>query len=208
MSTMDLAEFNRLLKTPNYHPLYSRLESMTVDELITFLHNAGFKCGTAQDFKRVILWAVSDELTEKKQAALNPQKVRIITPVRFAYFIKRIYGHFMAIESRETFDTASARKVNYLIAKLEELRKLDRHAGQTYVSEAIVTAVELRMHRWYWKFQSQDESRHTLRQAINRKSSTSVSDSKPAPHLIPILNAIVRDAQKDAQYGVGVRTSN
>ena len=46
---------------------------MSVDELISFLHNAGFKCGTAQDFKRVILWAVGDELVEKKQAALNPK---------------------------------------------------------------------------------------------------------------------------------------
>ena len=66
MTTMDLAEFNRLLKNPNYHPLYSRLESMSVDELISFLHNAGFKCTHSQDFKRVILWAVGDELVEKK----------------------------------------------------------------------------------------------------------------------------------------------
>lgn len=198
MTTMDLAEFNRLLKNPNYHPLYSRLESMSVDELISFLHNAGFKCGTAQDFKRVILWAVGDELVEKKQAALNPKKSRKITPARYAYFIKRIYGHFMVIESRETFDVVSARKVNHLIAKLEELRKLDRFAGQTYVSEAVVTAVELRMHRWYWRFQSQDESRHSLRQAINPTSSN-LATTKQSPHLIPILNAIVRDAQKNAQ---------
>ena len=104
----------------------------------------------------------------------------------------------MVIESRETFDVVSARKVNHLIAKLEELRKLDRFAGQTYVSEAVVTAVELRMHRWYWRFQSQDESRHSLRQTINPTSSN-LATTKQSPHLIPILNAIVRDAQKNAQ---------
>lgn len=198
MTTMDLAEFNRLLKNPNFHPLYGALESMSVDELITFLHKAGFKCGTAQEFKRVILWAVSDELIEKKQAALNPNKSRKITPVRFAYFIKRIYGHFMAIDAQESFDAASARKVTYLIAKLEELRKLDRHAGGAYIAETIVTAVELRMHRWYWRFQSMDQDRPTLRPTVKPNTVAAnhqAEHTHQAPPLIPVLNAIIKEPQ-------------
>lgn len=203
MSTLDLAEFNRLLKNPNYHPLYSALEAMSVDELIDFLHKAGFKCGTAQDFKRVILWAVGDELIEKKNAALNLKPNRTITPSNFAEYLKRIHGHFIRIEPSEKLDTRSADKVEYLIAKLEELRSLDRLPDHNYVPDQIVSAIELRMYRWLWRYQAIAKVGQTSRRdAKSASDSVRIHVGKPthihtakAEPLIPILNSIIRESR-------------
>lgn len=190
MKKMDLAEFNKLLKSPNHHPLYTALESMSVDELIGFLHKAGFKCGTTQDFKRVILWAVSDELMEKKRAALDAVSSKKISAIRFAEFFQRIYGLFVSIESNQA-DPLATRKVAKLIEKLEELRRLDRFAGQNYIPDNIVSAVELKMHRWLWRHQSASKNLPTQDRHL-----------KTEPNLIPILNSIVTEVRAAVPNGV------
>jgi hypothetical protein len=194
---MDLAEFNKLLKNPNYHPLYTALESMSVDDLIGLLHRAGFQCGTAQDFKRVILWAVGDELVAKKMAALDINPSKKIMPAQFAELLKKIHGHFIKIESSELFDKSAANKVTFLIEKLEELRRLDPFADHQYVPDQIVTAVELRMHRWLWRYQSMVKNNRSGQKSA-QTSRTPASVPKAAPSLIPLLNTIAKESRATA----------
>lgn len=182
---MDIKTFENLLRHPNYGPLFSELEKLPVDKLIEVLNAMGFKCGSPLDLKQVILWSIGDELIARKMALMNPAKPKVIRSAAYNQYVEEINRRFKKLE-QEGDDKKLTTAVPYLLDKLNELRRAQRHPEDVgkYMHDNFLNTTELRMLRWVWKSQERNHLQSTVSQQGVLPDSKTKSALNPA---IPTL---------------------